>query len=333
MPSGDRRRQAPPERSRDAILQKAAHVLKLDHDEIARRWAENISRRFGPGEGVSEGMIGDVSGLVQGVAEVLLESARYRDFLGEGADREAARRLAQAHLEKGSSLTEALVAYMRLRQQLIYASREVFRESDRPFFDLMARINRCMDRMLFAVAESYFAAFQEELERQALTDPLTGLGNSRRFRDALRGELKRTDRSGRPFSVIFVDIDDFKEMNDRLGHVAADRVLVAVAEVVQAQLRASDLVCRWGGDEFIIILPETDRKEASVVAEKLRASVASSSGCLGATLSIGVACCPEDGRDYDVLVSNADRALYISKQSGKNTVTTSLGSVQRELQL
>lgn len=330
----DRRRKSPPGRARDAILQKAAHVLKLDHDEIAREWLESLARRSGgAGERIPREILDDIQELIRGVAEVLLDSARYRAFLDEGAQREVAHRLAQAHLNKENSLTETLVAYMRLRQILIHASSDVFREADRPFFELMARINRCVDRVLFAVAETYFADFQAELQRQALTDPLTALGNSRRFHEALRGELKRSDRTGRPFSIIFLDVDDFKELNDRYGHLSADRVLVSVAEAVRAQLRESDLVCRWGGDEFIIILPETDRREATVVAEKLRAAVASREDCLGATVSIGVACSPEDGGDHDSLVTNADRALYISKQSGKNTVTASAGSVQRELQL
>lgn len=331
--AGERRRKDLPAHARDAILQKAAHVLKLDHDEIAREWLESLTRRpDGGAHAVPEEILGDVQELIQGVAHVLLEAGAYRAFLGDGAEREVAQRLATAHLKKGNTLTDSLVAYMRLRQRLIHASRDVFRETDQPFFELMARINRCVDRVLFAVAESYFVAFQEELERQALTDPLTGLGNSRRFHDALRGELKRTDRTGRSFAIIFVDVDDFKELNDRYGHLGADRVLVAVAEVIRDELRESDLVCRWGGDEFIVILPETDRKEAAVVAEKLRGAVAKAEACLGVTVSLGVACCPEDGRDYDALVNNADRALYISKQSGKNMVTASTATTQRELQ-
>ena len=271
--SDDRRRKAPSDRAREAIFQKAAHVLKLDHDEIAREWAESLVRRFhAAGEPAAPEFVEAASQLVRGVAEVILDAFRYRRFLGEGELREAARRLAQAQIEAGRTLTEALLAYMRLRQALIHASRGVFRQSDQPFFELVGRIDRCADRVLFAVAEAYFEAFQRELQRQALTDPLTGLGNSRRFREALDGEMKRSDRTGRPFSVVFLDLDDFKEMNDRLGHVAADRVLVAVADVVRSHLRASDLVCRWGGDELIILLPETDRREAAVVAEIGRAS-------------------------------------------------------------
>ena len=210
---------------------------------------------------------------------------------------------------------------MHLRQELILASRDAFRESDKPFFDLMTRLNRCIDRVLFAISEGYFAAFQAEIEKQALTDQLTGLGNSRRFREALNAELKRSDRTGRSFALIFVDVDDFKQINDEIGHVAADHTLAAIGAVLAEQLRGSDLVCRWGGDEFIILLPETDRQEATVLAERLREDVAGHPDSNGATISLGVAFFPDDGNNYDSLVSNADNALYASKREGKNMVT------------
>jgi diguanylate cyclase (GGDEF)-like protein len=127
-----------------------------------------------------------------------------------------------------------------------------------------------------------------------------------------------------------VDVDDFKEVNDRLGHVAADRVLQAIGESMMEELRTSDLVCRWGGDEFIILLPETDRGEASLVAEKLRNEIRRAPGCGGTTISLGVACYPIDGADYDTLVASADRALYQSKRRGKNRVTASTRNSQNE---
>lgn len=333
--AGARKQKASRAAAREAILRKAAHLLKLDHDEIVREWLESLSRKgaIEPAPFPREILEEEVGEVVRGVAEVLLDAQRYRAFLKGGAHHDAAKRLARAHLQSGDSLTDALLAYMDLRQRLIRVSSDLFREADRPFFELTARIDRCLDRILFALSESYVAGFQQELERQALTDPLTGLGNWRRFREGLDRELKRSGRTRRPFAIIFLDIDDFKEMNDRLGHVMADRALQSMARVLRSQLRGSDLVCRWGGDEFIIILAETDRREAALVAEKLRVGVATDPGCLGATISVGVACYPEDGTEYDSLVGNADRALYHSKQSGKNMVTASLGSGQQELSL
>ncbi len=312
-----------PERARDAVFNKAASALNLDTDEMASLWAEAYQRRVsGREEPFPKITIqDDVAELISGIVSVLHNPWNYRTFIGEGDNEKIGRRIAEKHVKAGGSLTSALEAYMRLRQALILASRDVFRESDRPFFDLMTRLNRCIDRVLFAISEGYFAAFQAEIEKQALTDQLTGLGNSRRFREALNSELKRSDRTGRSFALIFVDVDDFKEINDRIGHVAADHTLAAIGVALASQLRGSDLVCRWGGDEFIILLPETDRKKATILAERLRVEVADCGACDGATISLGVACFPDDGKNYDSLVANADNALYASKREGKNMVT------------
>ena len=314
-----------PQRAREAVFGKAAIALEVDAAELAERWARAFERRV---EDRGEpfpigGLEAEVEDLVNGIAEVLKNPRAYRSFLGEGENQKIGRRIAEKHVQGGGTLTSAMEAYMRLRQQLILASRESFRESDRPFFDLMTRLNRCIDRVLFAIADGYFSAFQAEIEKQAITDPLTGLGNSRRFREVLAAELKRSDRTGRPFSVVFVDVDNFKEINDSLGHVEADYTLTAIGRTLVTHLRGSDLVCRWGGDEFVIMLPETDRSEAGALAERLRAEVADCGKCAGATISLGVACFPQDGKDYDGLVANADRALYASKHAGKNMVTQS----------
>lgn len=317
----------PSERSHEAVFTKAARALDQDTKELAERWAAAFRRRVSErGEPFPAGRLErDVEALVKGVAAVLQDPWSYREFMGGGDNQQIGRSIAEKHVQAGGSLTSALEAYMRLRQAMILASRDVFRESDRPFFDLMTRLNRCIDRVQFAIAEGYFAAFQAEIEKQALMDALTGLGNSRRFREALAAELKRSDRSGRPFSIVFVDVDDFKDINDQYGHVQADQTLTAIGDALAIELRGSDLVCRWGGDEFILLLPETERREAGILAERLRGAVAGSARCAGATISLGVACYPEDGRDYDSLVANADRALYASKHRGKNVVTQSVG--------
>lgn len=314
-----------PQRAREAVFSKAEDALKQDTAELAGRWAKAFERRVAErGEPFpTDGLEADVEALVQGIADVLDDPWTYRSFLGEGEHQQIGRGIAAKHVMAGGTLTSALEAYMRLRQRLILASRERFRDSDRPFFDLMTRLNRCIDRVLFSIAEGYFSAFQAEIEKQAITDPLTGLGNSRRFREALSAELKRSDRTGRPFSVVFVDVDNFKDINDTLGHIEADYTLTAIGRTLVTHLRGSDLVCRWGGDEFIILLPETEREEAVGLAERLRAEVAACEKCAGATISLGVSCFPTDGKDYDGLVANADRALYASKHAGKNMVTQS----------
>ena len=159
----------------------------------------------------------------------------------------------------------------------------------------------------------------------AETDDLTGLYNTRGFAIAANRLFGQATRYGRPASVLMVDSDNLKHVNDSHGHDAGNRLLRQVANAVQAELRATDVPARYGGDEFIILLPETPPKGAMDVAERIRGAIASRPLALNgqqitATVSIGIACYPEDGRTLDALAARADRALYQAKQEGRNKV-------------
>ncbi len=159
----------------------------------------------------------------------------------------------------------------------------------------------------------------------AETDDLTGLYNTRGFAIAANRLFGQATRYGRPASVLMVDSDSLKHVNDSYGHDAGNRLLRQVANAVQAELRATDVPARYGGDEFIVLLPETPPKGAMDVAERIRAAIASRPLALNgeqvsATVSIGIACYPEDGRTLDALAARADRALYQAKQEGRNKV-------------
>ncbi len=315
-----------PKRARQAVFGKAAEALNHDTDQMAERWATAFRRRVSErGEPFpTDDLEQDVEALVKGVASVLNDPWSYRTFIADGEHQQIGQQIAAKHVRAGGSLTSALDAYMRLRQAMILASRDVFRESDRPFFDVMTRLNRCIDRILFAIAEGYFSAFQAEIEKQALSDPLTGLGNSRRFREALSSELKRSSRTGRPFSIVFVDVDDFKDINDEFGHVHADYILTAIGRTIGAQLRGSDLLCRWGGDEFIILLPSVESGHAPGKVAKRIIDTLSSKYQLDdhdcyVSASIGITLYPLDGTHSDELIKNADLAMYHAKANGKNS--------------
>ena len=157
------------------------------------------------------------------------------------------------------------------------------------------------------------------------TDDLTGLFNTRGFAIAANRLFGQTTRYGRPASVLMIDSDNLKYVNDTHGHDAGNCLLRQVANAVQTELRASDVPARYGGDEFIVLLPETPAKGAADVAERIRAAIASRPLALNgeqisATVSIGIACYPEDGRTLDALAARADRALYQAKQEGRNRV-------------
>lgn len=168
------------------------------------------------------------------------------------------------------------------------------------------------------------------LEVLSLTDRLTGLCNRRKLDQALEAEWRRAERYATPFSVIMVDLDNFKAVNDTHGHEAGDAVLVRVADILTGLSRDTDIVGRWGGEEFLLICPETELSEAGVLAEKLRREIAATSfpAIDALTASFGLAQYAQD-LEPGLLVSRADAALYLAKESGRNRIETGLGGTGR----
>ena len=157
------------------------------------------------------------------------------------------------------------------------------------------------------------------------TDELTGIYNVRAFNAIAERDLGLAERYRRPISVMMIDSDNLKTVNDTHGHDTGDQLIRHIAGCIAAELRGTDVVARYGGDEFICLLPHTDGAGASLVAERIRQRVAGQPIRLGVvdistSVSIGIAASPEHGTTFEVLVKNADRALYVSKSQGRNRV-------------
>lgn len=161
----------------------------------------------------------------------------------------------------------------------------------------------------------------ERLHRDLLTDTLTGIANRRRFNQLVESEIGRFYRQGmKPFSVLMLDIDFFKKINDKHGHLVGDKVLRGLTMLVSEMLRVSDEICRWGGEEFAIILPTASLKSATVLADRIRIAIAEAKlEGLDATVSIGAAEYIR-GEAMEGLMKRADQALYSAKQGGRNRV-------------
>lgn len=168
----------------------------------------------------------------------------------------------------------------------------------------------------------------------AITDYLTGLYNHRYFQQILTQELGRARRYQKVLSLIILDIDNFKSFNDRLGHAVGDKILIVIGEIINRSLRKVDYAFRYGGEEFVLLLPETSLENAVLTADRLRQriadeaakSVPESSGSI-ITVSAGVACYPENGTNREDLFSLMDSYLYKAKSMGKNRVCHSISQL------
>jgi len=196
-------------------------------------------------------------------------------------------------------------------------------------------LNTLADLVATALHNSF--VFQK-LQQQSITDGLTGIKTRRFFWEALSSEWKRACRSGRPFSVVLIDLDKFKEVNDTLGHLEGDLVLARVGRLLEQKCRQSNVVARYGGDEFIILMPETGIEQAQVLAERLRLWLATDAMLEEhhITGSFGVASFPLHGFSMDDLIRVADAGMYVAKHAGGNQVSTCNGlgegsAMQRQL--
>jgi diguanylate cyclase (GGDEF)-like protein len=202
---------------------------------------------------------------------------------------------------------------------------EVFDEED------LKLIQSIASHAAVVLERNEFYAKSEALKKLTITDALTGILNRRYLQERLQEELARSERHMHPMSLLMLDLDGFKICNDSEGHLVGDRILQNVADTLSKAVRSMDILARYGGDEFMVILPETSEQGAIEIAERLRDSVskgrARTPEAAGAgpdlcplTASIGIVCYPEHGETVELLLENVDKALYRAKNKGKNRI-------------
>jgi diguanylate cyclase (GGDEF)-like protein len=218
-----------------------------------------------------------------------------------------------------SLLVLPLVIHERALGTLILGSkrRHAFGDSVRPTLEVLASH--------LAVSLSN-ARMVQKLETMATTDGLTGLLNKRAMLEAATQKIAAAGRFERPLSVLIADIDHFKKVNDTYGHDVGDLVIRTLADILKRQKRTTDVVARFGGEEFVVLCEQTDEKGALLLAERIREELEKTScraaqGLVSVTCSVGIATLPAAGRDWDSLFKAADEALYVSKRSGRNRST------------
>ena len=248
-----------------------------------------------------------------------LTGRHVREIIGE-----AAYELSRPHLEaalSGKTVTlETDVPYAKIGTRTVHVSLFPDRGSGGTVAGIVNILSDVTERRQI---EDALRATAARLEAQATTDGLTGLKNQRAFRDRLAEEHRRVTRYGTPCSLILLDVDHFKAFNDAFGHPAGDDVLRRIATLLDEASRETDFVARHGGEEFALLLPQTDATEALGFAERLRRIIETAPWeRRPVTASFGVAAfAPVMSDDAALLFSCADRALYRSKQGGRNQVT------------
>jgi diguanylate cyclase (GGDEF)-like protein len=195
-------------------------------------------------------------------------------------------------------------------------SRQLF---DGPFF--LAELSKTFSYVvMLSGALLDQARLFEQVRSMAVTDPLTGLSNYRRLLSVLEAELDRSRRTQRPFSVVLLDMDGLKVINDQYGHLTGSRALVRIGKILRNHSRAIDTAARYGGDEFALVLPEAGKDIASRVVSRVRERLSSEAEHPALSVSAGVAAFPEDGDTPEKLLGAADRALYAMKHHGRSGV-------------
>lgn len=200
------------------------------------------------------------------------------------------------------------------------------------FNDMVARLRKGRDEL--DAAHDTLKQQNEELERLSITDGLTGLSNRRRLMEVLDVEARRAKRHKRPFALVMLDVDHFKQVNDTHGHLAGDEVLKRLASLLREEIREVDYAARYGGEEFLLMLPETDLDGGAEVAERIRARMATEKFAVDGdtvtiTVSGGVTECPEAGEPAEAVIARADDALYKAKRRGRNRVVRADGKAVR----
>jgi two-component system cell cycle response regulator len=214
-----------------------------------------------------------------------------------------------------SWFVDARQRYLEFRMKKLFLLNEELKKAQQ---DLAER-NKILEETNLELEQT-----NARLESQVMVDPVTGQLNQRALRQSITYEIYRTKRTGRVFSLIFLDLDHFKSINDTYGHSCGDQVLIEASQTMQRTLRNVDIVGRWGGEEFLLLLPETNHEQALIGAERVRTGLSnhlfSIGGGIHVTGSMGVATWSEHAQDLDILVQKADAAMYAAKMLGRNLV-------------
>lgn len=306
------------------LFRKAESVLETNKVQVTKDWLARIIARIDDLASLeqfpTQESIRTSVELIEGMAAVLDDPASLTEFEPGGRYYIKAAELGLMGGDGGGGLVSLSQNMLELENSVWALLLRALRSEDREVINLVARLRVAMHGIHTAATEAYFHKSNTELDRLAHTDQLTGLYNRRYMVQELERHGEIYKRYRHPFSILMLDLDNLKSVNDTLGHPAGDAALKHLAMLLRVNVRDVDIACRYGGDEFVVLMPETEQKVVQIVGDRISTSLAKTKLKIGSTLaslevSFGSASCPVDGCEPAELLEEADASLYRSKEA------------------
>jgi diguanylate cyclase (GGDEF)-like protein len=331
-PGGKPRSGAPLEEPESQLHARAQRLLRRHELDISKRWLNELIigiddlstlEDFPTQESIHASVE-----LLQGLAELMGDESRLPDFQPRGRYYKRAAILGLVGGEGAATLASVSRTMLAFENAILEQWQLDLRSDDRELVGLVRRLRLGLHNLMLAANAACWSRTNDELDRLAHTDVLTGLNNRRFFIQELERHVQMFKRYHHPFSLMMLDLDGLKWINDTLGHRAGDDALRHLTTLLKVSIRDVDIACRYGGDEFFVLMPDTTRRPVEVVGARITDSLSKTKlkvdhSLITLEVSVGNAFCPEDGLQAEELLREADASLYRCKQQkGRETRET-----------
>ena len=306
-----------------AVLDKARRILEQHKLEITKSWLSRLISQIDDLDALerfpTQDSIRTSVELIEGLANCLSDEDTLAQFEAGGLYYQQAATLGLLQRDESGTIRSLAHCLDALENAIWERLSEGMRQQDREILQLVRILRLGLHRIMTSATEAYHQQSSAELDRLAHTDTLTGLHNRRFMEQELERHVMLYKRYRHPFCILMLDFDNLKWVNDTFGHAAGDSALQHLANLMRMSVRDVDIPCRFGGDEFVILMPEAEKNAIQAVGRRIAGSVTKTKFKLGRSfaslqVSFGTSACPEDGVESEVLLQEADASLYRAKQ-------------------